>query len=98
SEKRLPVQGKGGRKRESHRSCTSEGLSRYSSALLWVAKDQERPGKRRQCCNLVVCAEPSIRCDRLLLANAEVEGPLQVKARVDESTHQPERLAHEPVA
>ena len=46
SEKRLTIQGKGGRKRKSHTSCTSHGLSRYSSGLLRIAKDQERPGKR----------------------------------------------------
>jgi hypothetical protein len=42
SEKRLTIQGKGGRKRESHTSCTSQGLSRYSSGSLRVAKDPER--------------------------------------------------------
>src|SRR5262249_725108 len=54
SEKRLAVQGKGGGKRKSHTSCTSQGVSRNSSGSLRVAQDQERPGKRRQCANLVV--------------------------------------------
>jgi hypothetical protein len=46
SEERLTIQSKGGGKRESQTSCTSQSLSRTSGGLLRVAKDQERPGKR----------------------------------------------------
>src|SRR5262245_44466792 len=98
SEKRLTVQGKGGGKRQSHTSCTSQGLSRDSSGLLRVAQDQERPGKRRQCANFVFYTEPSIGCDGLLVGSAELETPFQMEARVNESTHRPERLAHESVS
>ena len=52
-----------------------------------IAEEQECRGEKRQCINSVVSAEPSIRCDRFRVGSAQVEGSLQVNARVNESTH-----------
>src|SRR5262249_8090411 len=91
------AQSQSGRERESDRLCTREGLFRYRSALLRIAQEQKRGGEKRHCPNLVVGAESPIRRDRLLVGSAEIDGPLQVKASVNESTHHPERLARKPV-
>ncbi len=81
----------------SHRPRTRDRLFRYDGGLFRVPEKEKCDGEKGQRIDLIVSAKTAIIRDNLLIGGAYFERPLQMNARVNESSREMQRLAHEPV-